>query len=261
MTTQPDITWTERDYNCAQAVLSRVEDPDSALLTLADEAIVALDGINREQMTALPWLELHSEQRELACNVALRGLLASGAAFPLILDDDMQPSGLAANELITGVMAMRRTGERIITAELKKEDGNVWLYGYIHGDVVLQELVDSSGTHLFMLAKRADFPTHVMELANAAGLNSADGPRSSFTVEDFQQQAASVLHGALGVTSITGVSLEETTFASYTLYSTADQLLSLTSRTENGTVQLDLVPVAATSARQSIVTLVEKGLL
>lgn len=260
MTEQPQITWTGRDYECAQAVLARIDDPDFQLPTLTDEAIVALDGIDREQMTALPWLDEHAEQKELACNVALRGLLTSGAAFPLVLGTDLQPSGLAANEEITGVMALRRTGERIITAQLKKDDGTVWLYGYVHGGVVLEELVDGTGSHTFMLAARADFPTHVMELANAAGLASADGDTLSFTLEGFQQQAGTVLAGALGVTSITGVSLEEETFANYTLYSTAEQLLSLTSRADGGDVQLELAPVAAATARQAVAELVEKGL-
>lgn len=260
MTEQPEITWTERDYNCAQSVLGRIDDPEFQLPTLTDEAIVALDGINREQMTALPWLDEHQDQRELACNVALRGLLTSGAAFPQILGQDLQPSGLAANDEITGVMALRRTGERIVTAELKKETGTVWLYGYVHGDVVLEELLDNAGSHTFMLATRVDFPTHIMELANAAGLESADGEVSSFTVEEFQQQADTVLAGTLGVTSITGVSLLEETFANYTLYTTARQLLSLFSRLVDGAVKLDLAPVAAATARQAVAGLVEKGL-
>lgn len=263
MTDQPDIVWTERDYACAQALLARVDDPELTLPTLTDEAIVALDGIDREQMTALPWLDENAgsaENRELVCNAALRGLLTSGVAFPLVLGDDLQPSGLAANEETTAVMALRRTGERIITAELKKDNGNVWLYGYVHGEVVLEELVDSSGTHLFMLTTRSAFPTHIMELANAAGLVSADGQGTSLTVAEFTDQAGTLLKGALGVTSITGVGVAEETFANYTLYSTAEQLLSLTPHTHGGAVKVELTPVSAATAKRSVTELVEKGL-
>lgn len=260
MTEQHEINWTERDYRCAQGVLAQIDDEGFSLPTLTDEAIVALDGINREQMTALPWLAEHADQKELACNVALRGLLTSGAAFPLVLGDDMQPSGLAANETITGVMALRRTGERIITAELQKDTGTVWFYGYVHGGTVLEELVDAAGSHTFMLAALADFPGHVMELANAAGLESADGEPASFPMEEFEQQAGTVLAGALGATSITGVSLEESTFASYTLYSQPDRLVALTSGAEGGTVQLTLAAVAAGTALAAVTALVEKGL-
>jgi hypothetical protein len=260
MTEQHEINWTERDYACAQAVLARRGDAEFTLPTLTDEAIVALDGINREQMTALPWLDAHAEQKELACNVALRSLLTSGAAFPLVVGQDMQPSGLAASEEITGVMALRRTGERIVTAELQKSGGPVWLYGYVHGENVLEELVDGAGSHTFMLSSRAELPTHIMELANASAIESADGAPTSFLMEDFESQAGAVLGGALGVTSITGVSLEETTFANYTLYAKAEQLMALTSRQDGGATYLDLTPVAASTALGMIGKLVEKGL-
>lgn len=185
MTEQHEVTWTQRDYDCAQAVLAGLGDPELALPTLTDEAIVALDGINREQMTALPWLDEHSEHKELACDE------------------------------ITGVMALRRTGERFITAELNKDSGPVWFYGYIHGAVVLEE---------------------------------------------FELQAKAVLEGALGVTSITGVSLDKSAFANYTLYSKADYLVALTSRLGGDTVHLDLTRVAASTAHQGVTELVKKGL-
>lgn len=260
MSEQAEITWTERDYECAQNVLARVGDTEFQLPTLTDEAIVALDGIEREQMTALPWLDQFPEQKELAANVALRGLLSSGAAFPLVLEGELQPSGLAATDEITGIMALRRTGERIITAELKKEKGTVWLYGYVHGEVVLEELVDDAGSHTFMLSTRQNFPNDIMQLANAAALESADGDTRDFTLEQFQEQAGTVLAGALGVTAVTGVSLEADTFANYTLYSTADKLISLTSTAQGESVELHLTPVAAATALGSIAELVEKGL-
>ncbi|WP_062008379.1 hypothetical protein [Arthrobacter alpinus] len=260
MMEQHEITWTQRDYDCAQAVLARVVDLEVQLPILTDEALVALDGLNRDQMTALPWLDEHIEQKELACNVALRSLLTSGAAFPLVTGEDMQPSGLAANEEITGIMALRRTGERIVTAELQKDTGPVWFYGYIHGHVVLEELVDAAGAHTFMLAARSDFPARVMELANAAKLESADGEAITFALDDFEQHAGPVLDGALGVTSITGVSLDEATFANYTLYSKPDHLVSLTSRVDGESVYVDLTCVAAATAHDAIAELVEKGL-
>lgn len=260
MSEQLEINWTERDFNCAQAVLARGVDAEILLPTLTDEAIVALDGINREQLTALPWLDQYPEQKELVCNVALRSLLTSGAAFPLILGDDFRPSGLAANEDITGVMALRRTGERIITAELQKDGGPVWLYGYVHGSLVLEELVDGAGSHTFMLSSLADFAGHVMELANASAVSSADGASTSFALEEFEAQAGTVLDGTLGVTSMTGISTEESAFANYTLYATADQLIALTSRKVGEAVFLDLTPVSAATALASVGELVRKGL-
>jgi hypothetical protein len=260
MTEQREITWTERDYACAQSVLARNDEADFVPPTLTDEAIVALDGIDREQMTALPWLDTHAQQKELACNVALRGLLTSGAAFPLIAEGATEPSGLAANEEITGILALRRTGERIITAELQKDGGPVWLYGYVHGNTVLEELVDNNGSHTFMLASRKQFPGHIMELANSSGVESADGAPTTIEMDEFEQRAGAVLGDALGVTSITGVSLDESTFASYTLYSKPGGLVSLTSRTDGGAVNLDLTPVAATTALEAVAGLVEKGL-
>jgi hypothetical protein len=65
----------------------------------------------------------------------------------------------------------------------------------------------------------------------------------------------------LGVTSITGVSLDEAAFANYTLYSKADKLIALTSQAQDGEVHLALTAVAAATALAAVTALVHKGLV
>lgn len=260
MTTEKTIEWTQRDIQCAEAVLANSTGDGFSLPMLTDEEIVALDGLERSQAVALPWLDLHTEQRELACNVALRSLLSKGLAFPLIGEGDTAPSGLGAVDEITGILTLRRLGERVVTAELTKYGDRAWLYGYVHADQVLEEVVDSAGSHTFTVVSRLDFPDRLMTLANAAGVDSVDGDPVSFTAERFAQVAEATLKDTRGVTTISAISLDPDTFRHYTIYTQGDQLHGMTASEDNGMAMLNLATISRVTGVEAIREVVEAGL-
>lgn len=260
MTTEKPIEWTQRDIDCAKAVLADPGNAELGLPTLTDEEIVALDGLERSQAAATPWLDQHGGQKELACNVALRSLLSKGLAFPLAGSGGSAPSGLLATDEITGILTLRRLGERVVTAELTKDQDRVWLYGYIHAGQVLEELVDTAGAHSFTVVDRQDFPDRIMTLANAANAASADGEAVSLTAEAFEKYAGEKLKDALGVTTITAVSLDPATFRNYALYTQGEQLHGMTAREDNGKPLLELAPVSRATGVEAIREVVEAGL-
>lgn len=250
---------TQHDVECAKTVLSRGQEEDFTLPVLTDEEIVALDGIDQHQAVELPWLSQHPDQKELLCNVALRSLLSKGFAIPLVADGDTVPSNLGATEEITGIMALRRLGERVVTAELTKESDKVWLYGYVHDDKVLEELVDSSGSHTFTVVDRAEFPARIMELANAAKVQSADEATRKLTGPEFEKLAPQVLGSTLGVTMIRAISLSVSTFSALTIYTSATELHGLTAHDEDGEAQLELTKISNRTAEDKVRALVDLG--
>ena len=96
-------------------------DPSAAqepapVVTLSDEQIAALDGYERRQFVALPWLDAHPEQRRVAAAVALRGMIASGQVLTRTARDEEGPRWRAVPE-ISGCLVLRRTAESFTTAE------------------------------------------------------------------------------------------------------------------------------------------------
>lgn len=248
-TPAPGITFTKQDGEAALAVLASLDNPEYGLPTLTDEEIVALDGINHPQAVALPWLDTHRSQLELVCNVALRTLLSKGLVFPVSVNSETAPSRLGAIEPITGVMALRRLSQRVVITELtKSENEKVWLYTYCHDETALQELVDSSGTHAFSVCRVSDAARVIMELANAAGISSADGPAEVLTAEQFEAKATREFDDVRGVTIITAIGAEQDEADHYTLYTSSNALHGLEATEENGEMRLRVGQVSSDTA-------------
>ena len=250
---------SEHDVECAKTVLSRGQEETFVLPVLTDEEIVALDGLEQHQAVELPWLSQHQDQKELLCNVALRSLLSKGHAFPLVAEGQTVPSRLGATDEITGVLTLRRLGERVVSVQLTKENDKVWLYGYVHEDKVLEELVDSSGSHTFTVVNRADFPVRIMELANSAGARSSDEDPQDLSGPEFEELAPQVLAETLGVTVITAISLTESSFRGLTIYASAAELHGLTARDESGEARLELTKISNRTAEDRVRALVDLG--
>lgn len=252
-TPAPEITFTRQDGEAALAVLASVNDPEYSLPTLTDEEIVALDGIKHKQAVALPWLDDHLDQLELACNVALRTLLSKGLVYPVSVNEAAVPSRLGAIEPITGVMALRRLSQRVVIAELTKaQNEKVWLYTYIHDETALQELVDSSGSHAFSVCRTADAAATIMDLANAAGVESADSPAETLTQAQFEAKAAGEFADVRGVTTVTAIGSGQDVADHYTLYTGSDALYGLEASEQDGEARLHVARVSRTTALSKV---------
>ena len=114
----------------------------TAVVTLSDEQIAALDGYERRQFVALPWLDAHPEQRRVAAAVALRGMIAGGQVLTRTARYEEGPRWRAVPE-ISGCLVLRRTAESFTTAErtVRTEAGPQVhrLHCYSHPGGVLEE--------------------------------------------------------------------------------------------------------------------------
>src|SRR5919106_2465049 len=104
------MKWTERDVQCAAKILESATPEGAVLPTLTDEEVVALDGVQHDQIVALPWLSAQTVEKEILCAVALRGLLAKELVYPVIFQGESEPTRLHAVDEITGALTLRRSG-------------------------------------------------------------------------------------------------------------------------------------------------------
>ncbi len=225
MSTQ-QIDWTPRDIECAQAVLTGSAPADGPLPTLTDEEIVALDGVDRSQLVPLPFLDKNDGDKRLMATVALRGLLAKQIAYPMVREGQ-PPTGLGAVAEVTGILTLRRTGQRIVSGERRSAAGTHWLFGYLHGDQVLEEQISDAGVHAFEVYPAAQLVERLGVLADPQGAAAEDGAPDVLAQARFEQDAPTIFAGALAVTTVVAGGVESDSQAVLTVYASADRVRTL----------------------------------
>ncbi|PTT66154.1 hypothetical protein [Arthrobacter sp. HMWF013] len=150
-------------------------------------------------------------------------------------------------------MALRRLSQRVVIAELTKaRNEKVWLYTYVHDETALQELVDSSGSHAFSICRTVDAAEAIMELANAARVDSADGPAETLTQEQFEAKAVREFADVRGVTTVTGMSSVHDVADHFTLYTASEALFGLEASEQDGVARLHVAQVSRTTALSKV---------
>lgn len=131
------------------------------VIALTDEEIAALDGDLAERgPVPLPWLDGKDKAaRELACQVALRGLAARRLVVPLGTEGGGAAGGEVGRERIAlrddlrAVLAMRRSAHAVAFA-LRESDGRMRLL-YLGTSGALEEAISPGGLHGFTVVARA----------------------------------------------------------------------------------------------------------
>ncbi|MFJ3957412.1 hypothetical protein [Arthrobacter sp. NPDC090010] len=252
MSTQPgagtepsEITLSDRDIAAAQELLGQAS-AELPLPVLTDEEIVALDGLDHPQAVALPWLSAHEDQRELACNVALRTLLSKGFVVPVADVPSQAPNRIGADLELTGVMTLRRSGQKVVVAELNKAgDEKTWLYGYLHGDVALLELVDPEGSHAFSFCPVSELAQSILELAGTTGIQGTDAEAENLDEAGFTARASAELSDVRGVTTVVVIDSASDDTGNVTIYTAPERLYALSASEEDGQARFQLGQVSA----------------
>lgn len=253
------IEWTDRDIASAKALLARDDDEDNTLPTLTDEEIVALDGTGRDQLVALPFLEEHQDQIQLAGNVALRSLLVKGLAYPEVVEGESEPTKLNASEDITGIITLRRTGERLVAAERTTGNGKNWLYGYVHGDVVLEEEVNDVGIHAFSVYPTSELAGRLAMLADPADQTTQDGDAVELNQEQFEAQAEELLGDTRAITVVTGVGQESESVANTTFYASTEKVHGLEIRQQDEDTLYRISPISKDTMLSRLQSVISGG--
>lgn len=250
------IEWTDRDIEAAKAVLAVSGKDEQSLPTLTDEEIVALDGVGRDQLVALPFLEEHQDQIQLAGNVALRSLLVKGLAYPEVVEGEDEPAKLNASEDITGIITLRRTGQRLVAAERTTGNGKYWLYGYVHGDDILEEEVNAVGIHSFSVYPATRFADRLAILADPAEQTTDDGEAVELNQEQFEARAAELLGDTRAITVVTGVGQESESVDNTTFYASTGSVHGLEIRQQDEETLYRIAPVSRDSMISRLQTVI-----
>ena len=232
--TQTQITWTERDVRCAAAVLDSATDAGHELPTLTDEEILALDGPTRDQLVELPWIASEGIEREAAAAVALRGLLVKGIAYPVHAEGDLAPRRLEAGVEHTGLLALRRTAERLVRLERHVSTGRRWVYAYVHDGGVLAEEVDESGLHSFRVFTATGIAGWLAGFVDPEGVAASDGPTEVLDREQFEGQAGRRLADTRAATTVTALAAHGED-SSLSIYTSSTAVTVLTPQGDAGT--------------------------
>lgn len=241
------MKWTARDIEAAAKVLESASATGAALPTLTDEEVVALDGVQHEQIVALPWLSSQDASKELMCAVALRGLLAKELVYPVIFEGETEPSRLHATEEITGALTLRRSGKSVVSVERTVSTGKRWLYGYVHEDGVLLEEVDDGGLHGFTVVTRDQLVPRLAEFVDPKNAAQRDSDPAVYTEPDFEEYAATALADTEAASNVVAFNTDTNEFPTVTVYTRPSAVHVLTPRVEgeSETVKLEVKETSA----------------
>jgi hypothetical protein len=209
---------------------SAAEEP-APVVTLSDEQIAALDGYERRQFVASPWLEQRPEQRRLAAAVALRGMIAAGQVLTRTAGRGEGPRWRAVPE-ISGCLVLRRTAESFTTAErtVRTEAGPRVhrLHLFTHGGGVLEEEVSAEGMHRFTVLAPEQAADRLTAFLDPAGTAHADGePVQLRSSELPAHPLAARLAATRALTVLTVVRTTGGTVQQLSAYATADGMLTM----------------------------------
>ncbi|GAA2863839.1 hypothetical protein [Paenarthrobacter ilicis] len=245
--TTSTMKWTQRDIEAAAKVLASASADGTALPTLTDEEVVALDGVQHEQLVALPWLSAQDANKELMCAIALRGLLAKELVYPVIFEGETEPTRLHATEDITGALTLRRSGSSVISVERTVSTGKRWLYGYLHDDGALLEEIDEGGLHGFTVVTRDHLVSRVAAFVDPDNAAARDTDPAEYTEAQFEEHAASALADTRAASNVVGFSADTDEFPTVTVYTGPSGVSVLTPRVSGETVSLELKETSAAS--------------
>jgi hypothetical protein len=194
-----------------RSLTARAEARPLPLIALTDEEIAAL-GAGPADLgpVPLPWLATQDKAaRELACQVALRGLAARRLVLPLGPDD--RPDGdreyVALHDDLRAVLAMRRSARAVLCA-LRQPDERMRLV-YLGATGALEEAISPGGLHGFTVLSHAAVPGRLAGFADPEGAAAAElspGPGTRPRLLPLTEIARGVQLPVTGARSVTMVS-------------------------------------------------------
>lgn len=198
--------YDKTDLALAVGVITQeLEEPATLIVSLSDEELLAIEGIQHRQLVPLPWAEKNlrtDEERAIATATATRSLIARG----LVTMDSVKDPRLAdepgpGNKIapaLRGTVVARRTSDWVVIAERTTSQGRASGMFYIF-DIegsrrVLFEVFDEQGMHLFYLLDFKDFAEQFwLWIDPAREIGAEDGEPEEFTAAAFATSERSEL--------------------------------------------------------------------
>lgn len=194
---------SEQQLAAIRELITRAKAEPLPVIALTDEEVAALDGEVAELgPVPMPWLAGKDEQsRELACQVALRGLAARRLVVPLDSDGD-GPQRMALRDDLRAVLVMRRTAHAAAFA-LRQSDGRM-LVVYLGTCGALEEAISPGGIHGFTVVGLDAVPGRLAAFADPDDVAPAPpehGPSRVLRLADIA--AGAQFPGVTGARSVT----------------------------------------------------------
>lgn len=259
--------FSAEDLEIATELLLQVlEEPVTEVVTLTDEELMALDGLEHDPLTPTPWITASAtdpEARALVTAAAMRSMISRGiVTSSTVLDPrrfeegSQEQARLVAVPALQGTVVLRRTSDAVLIAERRTERGTAYGYFYLFhtpgGVRVLWEAFDEAGVHLFFLLDGATLPEQLLAFVDpVSGAGEGDGDLDEVPAAAFATSAAAArLAEARAVTTVLVLDREDTAGpTAFTLFSTPDALeLMETSGEGEGAIQRVGAVSAATLA-------------
>lgn len=234
--------FSAQDIEIATELLLRpLDEPVTEIVSLTDEELMALEGIEHDPLTPTPWVDGTAPDREaqaLVTAAAMRSMIARGIVTSSTVldprryeDGSQEPARMVAVPELQGTVVLRRTSDAVLIAERRTERGTSYSYFYLFhvdgGIRVLWEAFDNAGFHLFFLLDGATLPEQLLAFTDpATGAGDADGSVEEVPAAEFgSSPTAARLAAARAVTTILVLRREDTAGpTAFTLFSTPDGL-------------------------------------
>ncbi|MCS6711830.1 hypothetical protein JSY14_07270 [Brachybacterium sp. EF45031] len=182
-----DVDLDPRALDCAMGVLVEGSTQPALVAVLSDEEILALDGPEREQFAAMPFLEStvpDPAERQLLTRTVLRILAARRDIASEVEAADAEGRPLREDNLLsmvpsptlTGVLTLRRWTASVTWFERRVEGQTHRLYYYPQdGGVMLEEEVTADGLHFFTVMPQEYAAPRAHHLVDQNQVGGADG--------------------------------------------------------------------------------------
>lgn len=190
--------YDSQDIALAAGVITQeLDEPATLIVSLSDEELLAIEGIQHRQLVPLPWAEKNlrtDEERAIATATATRSLIARGlVTMDEVKDprkaDEVGPGNRIAPAL-RGTVVARRTSDWVVIAERTTSQGSAsglfYVFDIDTGRRVLFEVFDEQGMHLFFLLDFADFAEQFwLWIDPAREIGAEDGEPEEFAASSF----------------------------------------------------------------------------
>lgn len=282
MTSAPEPTtgapsFSAEDIRIATELLTQpLDGAVKEIVTLTDEELTALDGLQHDALTPLPWMSesaTDDEGRALLTAAAMRSMIARGIVTTGAVRDPRSDEDAPADEAVMvavpelqGTMVLRRTSDAVIIAERRTERGLAYGYFYVfhlEGTVrVLWEAFDATGFHLFFLLDGDTLAEQLIAFVDPIeAIGEEDGEPQEVPAASFgDSEAAARLARSRAMSTLLVLGREDTDGpTAFTLFSTPDGVELMETAGEGDTAVQRVGAVSRATLTELIEDLVAAG--
>lgn len=280
MTTTPgsgDATaapqYSETDFQLAIAVVTQeLEEPVQHIVTLSDEELLAIEGIQHRQLSPLLWAEENlrsDEERAIAVASATRSMIARGLVTTSTIKDPRLPEQTAPDDEIApalrGTVVARRAADWVLVAERTtsqgKAVGQFFVFDLEDDRRVIFEVFDAMGMHLFFALSFEDLAEQFwLWVDPAREIGEVDGEPEELAAAGFSdsEKARSLGESRAASAVVVRGRGEDAELSAFTLFAKPGQVELMETEGKGDGALVRIAPISRPSLDELVESLFEK---